>query len=180
MLPEVKRDILSTLSETIQSISAGNISHLSDLSNHTIHNASIFQDEDSISVAVVVYALAKIFQREQKVDKAIVEQLKRASSALFENNFGAYKQAVKDINTRIAGLDSKLKLYIKEVITQAQIRKGSKIYDHGISLARASEMLGVSQWELMAYVGKTQIIEGSEKAKRAASRLAFTRRLFSL
>jgi len=181
MLPEVKTDILSILKEAVAAISDGDMMKLSELSNHTIHNASIFQDEDSISIAVVIYALSKIFGREHGVvDKNILEQLRAASQSLERDNFGRFKDTIHEITKTISSLDSKLKLYIEEVVNQAQIRKGSKIYEHGISLARASEMLGISQWELMSYVDKTQIIDRAEKARKAKNRIIFTRRLFNL
>jgi hypothetical protein len=181
MIPEVKKDILSILKQAIAFISEGNLTELSKLSNNTVHNASIFQDEDSISIAVVIYALSKIIEREHKpMDRTVIEKLEQAYDCLSSNDFHNYKKSIHGITSIISSLDSKLKLYIEEVISQSQIRKGSKIYEHGISLARASEMLGISQWELMCYVGNTQIIDRSEKVKRTASRLDFARRLFGI
>jgi predicted metallopeptidase len=181
MIPEVKKDILSALGQAIDCILKDDLTQLNLLSNYTIHNASIFQDEDSVSIAVVIYALSKIFEREHGIkDKKVVEELKNAFNSLSEDDFHSYKQCIHNISNIISKLDSKLRLYIEQVINQSQIRKGSKIYEHGISLARASEMLGISQWELMTYVGNTQIIDKSEKVRRVANRLKFARSLFGL
>jgi len=180
MIPDVKRDILSILKQAQECLSKDDLTELALLSNHTMHNASIFQDEDSISIAVVVYALSKIFERQGSVDKRVVEELKSAHTCLQRNDFHSYKQSIHNITNIIHKLDSKLKLYVEEVINQAEIRKGSKIYDHGISLARASEMLGISQWELMTYIGNTQIIDNSEKVLKASNRVKFARTLFGL
>ena len=76
----------------------------------------------------------------------------------------------------VSGIDKKLRLYVEEVINQAKIKKSSKIYYHGISLARAASMLGVSQWELMNYIGKTSITEFSPG--NVKKRLEFTRKIF--
>lgn len=178
MLPEVKDDILAVLKEARECVFGNDASRLSELSNHTIHNSSIFQDEDSVSVAVVTYAISKVLHR-GALRVGILESLDNAIGSLAKNDFGSYNRAVRSITTAISGIDSKMKLYIQQVISQSQIRKGSKIYDHGISLARAAEMLGISQWELMSYVGKTRIIDRSEKLQAAKKRLAFTRGLFA-
>jgi len=180
MIPNVKKDILSILSHAVSYINDGNLTELSLLSNSTIHNASIYQDEDSISIAVIIYALSKIFEREHSsLDKSVIENLKQAQQSLKDDNFHNYKESIHQISKKIQSLDHQLNLYVEQVINQAQIRKGSKIYEHGISLARASEMLGISQWDLMTYVGNTQIIDKSEKVRRAKGRLEYARGLFS-
>ncbi|MFH1510490.1 MAG: hypothetical protein ABIF10_02265 [Candidatus Woesearchaeota archaeon] len=181
MLPEVKEDILAVLKQAKECVLQRDAARLSELSNHTIHNASIFQDEDSVSIAVVAYALSKVLQREQgALAKGIVDGLGMAIDSLTKNDFGSYNKSIHSITATISGIDSKMKLYIQQVIGQSQIKKGSKIYDHGISLARASEMLGISQWELMNYVGKTRIIDRSEKVEAAKKRLVFARGLFGI
>ena len=51
----IKKDILSIISKTIAILKIKeekDIIELKELSNHTIHNASIFQDEDSVSIAI--------------------------------------------------------------------------------------------------------------------------------
>ena len=180
MLPEVKQDILAVLRQSVAAILEKNSFLLAELSNKTVHNASIFQDEDSVSVAVVIYALSKIVERgHTPLDKSVPDQLDKAYESLLANDFGAYKKLISSVTKVISGIDSKMRLYIQEVISQAQIRKGSKIYAHGISLARAAEMLGVSQWELMSYCGRTQTVD-SETIRRARVRITFARRLFGL
>ncbi len=73
-------------------------------------------------------------------------------------------------------IDTKLKLYIEEVISKAKVKKGSKLHEHGLSIARTAEVLGISQWELMNYVGKTTIstVDGVD----VKTRLNFARKLF--
>jgi hypothetical protein len=178
MHPHVRHDILTIIERAIQLVEKRDEKALSDLSNHTIHNASIFQDEDSVSIAVIIYALSKLVAR-GSVAKTVVVRLRQAHQLLAENKLGRYNASIHGITKEISQLDHKLKLYIEEVINQAQIRKGSKLYDHGISLARAAEMLGISQWELMGYVGNTQIVDRTEEARTVLERIRFTRGLFA-
>jgi hypothetical protein len=178
MHPHVKHDILAIIEQAIHRIENKDNKALSELSNHTIHNASIFQDEDSVSIAVIIYALSKLMDR-SSVDKTVILKLRQAHSLLAKNKLGRYNAAIHGVTKAISRLDHKLKLYIEEVISQAQIRKGSKLYDHGISLARAAEMLGISQWELMGYVGNMQIVDRTEEARKVLERIRFTRGLFA-
>ena len=66
---------------------------------------------------------------------------------------------IRNILKHIGRIDDKLKLYIDDVLDKAKIVKGSTLYEHGVSIGRAAELLGISQWELMSYVGKTKIID---------------------
>jgi hypothetical protein len=178
----VKKDILNVLSDVVKILKAGDgkdVAELMELSNHTIHNASVFQDEDSVSIAILIYSLSKVIEREEgKMNyKALLKILVDAKSNLEKNRIDAYRKLIRKLFDFISSLDSKLKLYIEEVINQAEIKKGSKLYAHGISLARAASILGISQWELMMYVGKTKLtdIKGGVSVK---DRLNYTRGLF--
>ena len=78
-------------------------------------------------------------------------------------------------------MDERLPYFIQEIIEKAKISKGSKIYEHGLSLRRASELLGISQWQLMHYVGKTRIAD-TEAPPRISTkdRLRYAKSIFGL
>mgnify|MGYP006294754035 FL=1 len=179
----VKEDILSILKKVIDILEvkqAKDVIEIKRLSDHTIHNASIFQGEDSISVAILIYGLSKLVERKQgELDyKRFLGMMQDAASLLMQNDVDKYRETIKKLFKLVSSIDSKLKLYINEVIKQAQIKKGSKIYEHGISLARAAEMLNLSQWELMGYIGKTTLAEIAEKKIDVRARLKLARGLF--
>lgn len=158
----VKKDILKVLSDAAAILEVEeerDASDLRELSNHTIHNASIFQDEDSVSIATLIYSLSKVIERrEGKISYSVLLKIiVDAKKNLEQNRIDEYREVIKKLFNFISTIDNKLKLYIEEVINQAQIKKGSKLYEHGISMARAAEILGISQWELMFYIGKTSL-----------------------
>lgn len=179
----IKKDILAVLTELVEILKVkedSDIAEIKELSNHVIHNASIFQDEDSISVAVLIYSLSKIIERKQKeLDyDDVLNMLNSCISYLKNNQDELFRKSIKNIFNFIRAMDEKLKLYIHEVINQAQIKKGCKLCEHGISVARASEVLGISQWELMHYIGKTTLIDQSSEPVNIAKRLRIARSLF--
>ena len=54
----IKKDLVSVLNDLIQTLrerKETDIAEIKLLSNHIIHNASVFQDEDSISVAILIH-----------------------------------------------------------------------------------------------------------------------------
>lgn len=178
----VKKDVLSVLSDAVRILEVEeerDVSELRELSNHTIHNASIFQDEDSVSIAILIYSLSKVIERrEGRMNyKILLKLVMDAKTNLEQSRVDEYRKIIRRLFNFISTIDNKLKLYIEEVINQAQIKKGSKLYEHGISMARAAEILGISQWELMFYVGKTRMtdIKGGVNVRE---RLNYARGLF--
>ncbi|MBS3104850.1 hypothetical protein J4234_01180 [Candidatus Woesearchaeota archaeon] len=179
----IKKDILAVLSELVEILKVredADIIQIKELSNHVIHNASVFQDEDSISVAILIYALSKIIERKQRdLDyNKILSMLNSSISNLKNNDDDMFRKSIKSIFSFIKVMDEKIKMYIHEVINQAQIKKGCKLCEHGISVARAAEVLGISQWDLMHYIGKTTLIDQFSEPVNVAKRLKFARSLF--
>ncbi len=158
MLPAIRQDILTVLSKSIEALKQQDFAALSELSNHTIHDASVYQDDDSLTLAILIYALGKIIQRSFEKNQApldSVQELKKARTSLMENDENNYRAAIKQLLRKIESQDDKLKMYIQDVIQKAKIKKATKMHEHGISIARTAELLGVSQWELQEYVGQT-------------------------
>ena len=57
-------NILKIFQETKEAISKGNSAKIKNLSDQTINTASLTHDPDNIAVAVVVYSLSKILERD--------------------------------------------------------------------------------------------------------------------
>jgi len=152
----VKKDILGVLSHVLPAMKKYDTASVIELSNHVIHDAATYQDTDSISIAVMIYALGKMMDRCKEKDiniSPIVDSVEKLYNALKDGNFGDYNRNMERIFDSIKKIDNKMSLYIEEVLMKAKIKKGSKIHEHGLSVARTAELMGVSQWDLMSYVG---------------------------
>lgn len=177
----VRKDILSVLAATMDALGRHDYVELSAISNRTIHNAAIYQDEDSLAVAVLVYALGKVEQRFEEQEATcpnMVPKLQAADGLLSKDDEEGFRAALKGVLAEIERLDGKLHLYIDEVLQKARLKKGSKLHEHGISIARAAEMLGISQWELMSYVGKTSVPETRIAKEDARKRFRRAQEMF--
>ena len=181
---KIKALLKDIIKKVIKAVQKQDSLYLRKISNYSLHNASVYQDQNSVAIAVITYALSKIIERPHKKIrdlpyfwKELAKELDEARLFIDEEN--VYKNIIKDIFNKISKIDEKLALYIEEVIDKARITKGSKIYEHGISLARAAEILGVSEWELMNYVGKTRMIDQEPEAGLSVhQRLGLARALF--
>jgi uncharacterized protein YjgD (DUF1641 family) len=182
MESEVKQDILSVLRKALNILNSENpdISALKRVSNETNHNASIFQDEHSVSVAVLIYSISKIYDRlKDRVNFSRVSNLISSSISFLEkDDTENFHKSISKIFSIISDIDKKFRFYVQEVINQASIRKGSKIYSNGLSASKTAEILGISLWELHDYISATNIVESDSDISSVRDRLKFTRGLF--
>lgn len=159
-----KEHIISILKDTIKALKTDNYLKLQHLSDETVHSASVYQDTDSISIAVIIYSLSKIISRKDGVNiknwnsfiKKFTSSLELAIDALKkEKNWSFSAHLEKAI--KLMSSFSNLKPYIKDVIRKAAINKASKLYEHGISLAQTAKLLGITRWELAEYIGQKSV-----------------------
>jgi hypothetical protein len=157
-----KENVLRILQETKNAIKENNSLKLKELSNQTIHTASIAQDPDNITVAVVVYSLSKIIERKEYRDfpgwknfyQNILSAIDNSIDAIKKNDDKKLKDNLMSIRKSVSKLSGKLKSYIQDVFRKAEINKASKIYEHGISMEKTARLLGISMFELASYTGQ--------------------------
>jgi len=162
-----KENVIEILEKAKRAIKEEDVIEIKNLSNHTIHTSSIYQDPDNINIAVILYALSKIIERThyqdlggwKKFEKTYTGSIDNALIALKRNDIEVYRDQIEQIKDAIKFLSGHLKIYIEQVFRKAQINKASRIYEHGISLEKTAKILGVSLWELNSYVGQTGISE---------------------
>ncbi len=167
---EVEKEIIDILKIAVEAIKNDDVKTLRDLSNRIINSSSIYQDEDTIIIAVITYSLSKIYERSdyRKYSgwhlfyETTANSLRESLFSLENNDISGFEKSLKGIISIIDRLDKKLKDYIKDVIKNSQIGRGSRLHEHGLSLGRTAELLGISKWELLEYVGNTGIAEIKE------------------
>lgn len=152
----IKEDIISVLTQVVDKIDKKEYSEIEELSNHVIHDASIFQDEDSISIAVLIYSIYKVLTKYSFNVYHIKKALLECINYLKKDDITSFRDKIRSIFRIVETIDKEFSSYVDEVINKAKIKKAVKIYDHGISLARAAEILNISQWELLNYLGNVR------------------------
>lgn len=164
---EELKNLKNILAQSITAIRNRNLALLRDLSNRTIHSASIYKDIDSISIAVILFTLSKLLGRTDYYEsknfndflRKITDEINLAIGNLKQKKHEKFHKNLKEIIKIINTKGGKLNKYIKDVFREAQINKASRLYEHGISRAETAEILGIGIWELAEYVGTTGIAD---------------------
>ncbi|VVB78884.1 Uncharacterised protein [uncultured archaeon] len=162
---EERGHIIEVLREVQSALKSDDYLKIKNLSNEVVHSSSIDQDADVISVAVIIYALSKIIEREKykeyrnwpKFYRNYLNGIEGLVKSLKRNDINRFRKEIEFIRNTIQGLSGNLKNYINEVFRKAQINKASRIYEHGISMEKTAKILGISVWELAEYAGGTGI-----------------------
>ena len=163
-MEEVK-EILRILKEVKTSLNQKDYLKIKNLSEEIIHHSSIHQNPDSMMIAVIVYSLSKLIEREsyksyknwQKFYDSYIQGIDNCIKALEKNNFGKFNAELTNIRKLMENLSGNLKVYIGHVFRKAKINKASRIYEKGISMGKTAEILGIGIWELAEYSGKTDV-----------------------
>lgn len=171
-------DLIRVLKDTISALQDTDASRVKEISNHITHCASIFQTAETIKTAVIIYSLSKILERGHGIEKVLVDLLEQGKEAVEEGRMEDYRKRLDELFKKASEVDQQLNLYAEQVINDAQVKKGSKIYQHGVSLRQTASMLGISLWDLMNYVGKTKLQERIAETLTVKKRLGHARTLF--
>jgi hypothetical protein len=118
-------------------------------------------------VAVVVYSLAKIVEREgyRKMDgwdefyATITKNLDLSIKLVKAGDYEKFLVSMGKIRNSINEIKGDLSVYIRDIFYKAGINKAFKLYEHGLSAEKTASLLGVSLWDLAGYIGQSSVSE---------------------
>ena len=159
--------VLNILKETRKALDKKDYIKVKSLSNKVVHASSIEQDPDVISVAVIIYSLSKLIEREKYQEYKewdnfytnCIKCIDNSIKALEKDDIEKFREEINTLRDFIEKISGRLKTYIAEVFRKAEINKASKIYEHGISMEQTAKILGISVWELAEYAGQTEVAD---------------------
>ena len=160
-------NVLRILKESRIALESRDSYKLKSLSDQTIHAATIYQDADNVVVAVLVYSLAKIIEREsyRRMEgwdffyNILIKNLDLGISSLEKKDYDKFLEAMGKIRNSLNQIEGDLSNYIKDIFYKAEINKAFKLYEHGLSSEKTASILGVSLWDLAGYIGQSTVSE---------------------
>lgn len=181
MEEEIKKEILYDLTRAVEIITSKNFSELEPLSDHAIEDVALHKNLDLISVTVLIYSLHKI-QRSliQKDYLVITQELKVARNNLQKNNFHSYNNSIKHLFELVRRCNGQIKEHMQDVMDAARIKKGSILLQKGLSMGQAAGLMGLSNWDLQGYAGRTTALTQHEEVISARRRMKAALALFNV
>jgi len=170
--------ILDILKRARQASDKEDVGELKKLSDMTVHGVSIYQDEDGILAAIVIYALAKLIERKTRYsDKDYGKYLNFYKHSLDDSiqciegdKCDEFRNHVASMIKRTDKLPDEFRNDVSYIFRKARINKASKVYEHGVSMEKTAKLLGISQWELAEYIGPTNLSDNSQSKTISAKK----------
>ena len=184
MKEEIHKEILYDLSEAINILSVRepqDIPELKTLSDHAIEDVAVSKDLDVISITVLIYSMYKVTETlSDKEYKTLLHELQNAKTALEQNNYGKYNQSIRTLFQIVKKSSTQAKEHLQDVMQAARIKKGTALLEHGLSMGQAAGLMGLSNWDLQQYAGKTTSLEIHTESVPAKKRLQWALQLFGM
>ena len=188
MNEQLRKHLVEMLTKTIQVLEKRedkDVFQLKELSEQTIKDASTHQDIDAVQIAIIIYSLYKVIKDFPEDDyQRLYKHLIKAKTNLQRKEFQRYNQNIKSIFSTIGTCNAKIckadrsKQYAQEVFHAARIKKGVSLFKYGLSIGRAAQIMGLSRWDLMNFIGKTKILEEFPEVS-SKKRLSYALKIFS-
>ena len=180
----IKKEILYDLSEAINILEQkdkNDVDELRVLSDHGIEDVAVHKNLDLISVTVLIYSLYKIVNSIPEKDyQVIVKELRNAKSSLGKDQLGKYNNSIKILFQLVQKSNAKVKVHFQDVMDAAKIKKSAALFEKGLSIGQAAGLMGLSNWDLQAYAGKTTTLDQHEESIPAVKRVSTALKLFGV
>ncbi len=184
MKEAIRKEIVYDLDKAIQILQVRettDVEELKNLSDHAIEDIAAERDLELVSVTVLLYSLYKIITSvDAPVYANLVPALKAAKSALEQKNLGKYNQSIKKVYEIVRRCDNKIKEHLDDVMQAARIKKGTSLLQRGLSIGQAAGLMGLSNWDLQQYAGKTMALDQHDEKFPAQKRVTIAFKLFGV
>ena len=184
MKEAVKKEILYDLQRAqkiLERKDPNDMLELKELSNHAIEDVAVQKDIDLIAVTVLLYSLFKISEGLQEKEYALFSrELQMASAALQRNFFAKYNASIKRLYALVLESHAQVKEHLQDVLQAARIKKGTVLLQKGLSIGQAAGLMGLSNWDLQAYAGRTTVLEQHTEIVSAKKRVLAAFSLFGV
>ncbi|MBU0459485.1 MAG: hypothetical protein KJ597_06980 [Nanoarchaeota archaeon] len=180
----IKKSLLKTLHKTINILEQKDVRDgqaLKDLSDEVIEDVALYKDLDIVSMTVFIYSLSKVINSVPKQShEKILEELKSAQSGLQQNQFGRYNRSIKILFDVVRKCNAKIRIHLQDVLQAARIKKSAILLKKGLSIGQAAGLMGLSNWDLQGYAGKTTFFSEHHEKISAIKRIGTAFKLFGV
>jgi len=184
MKEEVRQEILHDLGEAkgiLERHDPAEYEELKNLSEHAIEGVAAHKDLDLITVTVLLYSFYKMASTLSQPDcQKFCKELGTAINSLKSNNLGLYNAKIKTLYRLVTASHGKVKEHLQDVMHAARIKKGTALLERGLSIGQAAGLMGLSNWDLQEYAGKTMSLHHHEEGVEVKKRLKQTMLIFQV
>ncbi len=157
------------------------VEKLKELSDHAIEDVAVLKDLDVISITVLIYSIYKVVKILADADYlALLGQLKKTRTSLQDGDYVNYNKNMKNLFDIVRKGNAQVKEHLQDVMQAARIKKGTTLLEKGLSIGQAAGLMGLSNWDLQQYAGKTPALGSHNETVPAKLRVKKALSLFGV
>lgn len=184
MKETVRKEILFDLQKAFQILEkreATDVEGLRILSDHAIEDVAAQKDLDLVAVTVLLYSFYKVAPGLGEREYGLLrKELQAALQDLGQGRYGKYNFHIKRLFELVRQCHGKVREHLQDVLHAARIKKGTLLLEKGLSMGQAAGLMGLSNWDLQGYAGKTNVFYQHKEAIPAKKRLQAAFRVFGV
>lgn len=184
MKEDIRKEILYDLQKAVEILQIReekDVEELQRLSDHAIDDIAVQKDLELVSISVLFYSVYKIISKFSEDDyQEVLDKLQSAERYLQRDDLGKYNQSIKALFEIVRKCNVKVREHLQDVMQAARIKKGTALLQRGLSIGQAAGIMGLSNWDLQHYAGKTMALSGHEEKIPAGRRVRIALRLFGV
>lgn len=178
----IRKEILYDLDQALTILKEKeekDLEELKKLSDHAIEDVAINKDLELVSITVLLYSIYKVIGGLPTKEYAeLVKTLEEASTSLRQYQLGKYNSSLKRLYELVRRSNAKIQEHLQDVMQAARIKKGASLLQRGLSIGQAAGIMGLSNWDLQQYAGKTTALAQHDEKIPARKRMAMALKLF--
>ncbi len=184
MKESIRKEILYDLQRALAILKereARDLEELKQVSDHAIEDIAVQKDLELVSITVLLYSLYKIAPSISDKDyQAVWDELHNTYHSLKTYKLGQYNSSVKRLFEIVRKSNAKVQEHLQDVMQAARIKKGASLLQRGLSIGQAAGIMGLSNWDLQQYAGRTVALTQHEEKLPAEKRMAVALKLFEI
>lgn len=175
MEESIKKEILYDIGQAIEILKSRetkDVEELRILSDHAIEDIAVQKDLELVTITVLLYSIYKVVPCMQKDNyQNLLTGLTALKNALQRGDLGSYNRNVRNLYAIVRRCNAKVQEHLQDVMHAARIKKGTVLLQRGLSIGQAAGLMGLSNWDLQPYAGKTTALGEHQESIPAEKRL---------
>lgn len=180
----IKKEILYDITQALKILEereTTDIEELKVLSDHAIEDIAVQKDLELVTITVLLYSIYKVVPCMQKDNyQKLVAGLTSLKNALQRGDLGGYNRNIKNLYALVRQCNAKVQEHLQDVMHAARIKKGTSLLQRGLSIGQAAGLMGLSNWDLQPYAGKTTALGEHDERIPAQKRVVAALTVFGM
>lgn len=170
-----------------EAVAADDVAGLRKASTAAADATALDDGEETFCVALVSYVLSKLISKQHYWDirekrrfmRGVQRKVAACEAAVAKGRMRAYMRGMHEILSGMRRLELADARFVSGLESKGRTKLAARLYARGFSLSKAVSLTSTNKRDLLAYSGRTLMVDRSGRTKPLSERLRGARAVFS-